>query len=178
MMATFAKAMTEAEIEEAGGYFGSMKWTPWIKVIETDTVPRTHTSVGMYLPIADGGKEPLGRRIIEVPVDPEGTEALRNPRSGFLAYVPVGSVEKGKELVRNGGPRTIACGVCHGPELNSLGPVPGIAGRSPSYIARQLYDMQRGTRNGNWTELMKSVVSNLTDDDMLNIAAYVSSLEP
>jgi cytochrome c553 len=132
----------------------------------------------MYLPIAGAGKEPIGRRIIEVPVDPEGTEVLRNPRSGFIAYVPVGSIEKGKELVTNGGTRTTACAVCHGVELNGLGPVPGIAGRSPSYIARQLYDMQAGTRNGSWTELMKSVVSNLTDDDMLNIAAYVSSLQP
>jgi cytochrome c553 len=178
MMATFAKAMTEAEIEEAAGYFGRMKWTSWIKVVETDTVPKTHTSVGMYLPVAGAGKEPLGRRIIEVPVDPEGTEVLRNPRSGFLAYVPVGSIEKGKELVRNGGARTTACGVCHGGDLNGLGPVPGIAGRSPSYVVRQLFDMQQGTRNGSWTELMKPVVSNLTNDDMLNIAAYVSSLQP
>ena len=178
MMTTFAKAMTDAEIQEAAEYFGRMKWTPWIKVVETDTVPKTHTSVGMYLPIAGAAKEQLGHRIIEVPVDPEGTEVLRNPRSGFLAYVPVGSIEKGKELVRNGGERTSACGVCHGGDLNGLGPVPGLAGRSPSYLVRQLYDMQQGTRNGSWTELMKSVVKNLSDDDMLNIAAYISSLQP
>lgn len=178
MMSTFAKAMTDEEIQVAADYFGHMKWTPWIKVVETDTVPKTRTSVGMYLPIPAGGKEELGHRIIEVPVDPEGTEVLRNPHSGFLAYVPVGSIEKGKKLVMNGGGRTNACAVCHGVNLDGLGPVPGIAGRSPSYIVRQLYDMQQGTRKGAWTDLMKPVVSNLSDDEMLNIAAYVSSLQP
>lgn len=178
LMASYAKTMTEEEIQAAAEYFGRMKWTPWIKVVETDTVPKTRTSVGMYLPIPDAGKEDIGHRIIEVPVDPEGTEALRNPRSGFIAYVPVGSIEKGKALVTNGGKQTSACGVCHGSRLEGLGPVPGIAGRSPSYLVRQLYDMQQGTRNGNWTELMKSVVKDLNNDDMLNIAAYVSSLQP
>jgi cytochrome c553 len=178
LMSAFAKAMTDQEIQAAAEYFCGMKWTLWIKVVETDTVPKTRTSVGMYLPIAGAGKEELGQRIIEVPMDPEGTEVLRNPHSGFLAYVPVGSIQKGKELVTNGGRRTSPCGVCHGFDLNGLGPVPGIAGRSPSYIVRQLYDMQQGRRNGTWTELMKSVVRNLNEEDMLNIAAYTSSLQP
>jgi cytochrome c553 len=178
LMSAFAKAMTDEEIQAAAEYFGRMKWTPWIKVVETVTVPKTRTSVGMYLPIAGAGKEELGGRIIEVPADPEGTEVLRNPHSGFLAYVPVGSVQKGKELVTNGSKRTSACGVCHGPDLNGLGPVPGIARRSPSYIVRQLYDMQKGTRTGTWTDLMKPVVRDLNQDDMLNIAAYLASREP
>ncbi len=178
LMSAFAKTMTDQEIQEAAEYFGAMKWTPWIKVSETGMVPKTRTSVGMYMPIPAGGTEPLGQRIIEVPVDPEGTEALRNPRSGFLAYVPIGSIQKGKDLVTGGGGKTNACGVCHGTDLKGLGPVPGIAGRSPSYLVRQLYDMQQNTRNGAWTELMKSVVKNLSQEDMLNIAAYTSSLQP
>ena len=176
LMSSFAKAMTDQEIQAAANYFCAMKWTPWIKVVEAATVPKTRTSVGMYLPVAGAGTEKLGQRIIEVPVDPEGTEALRNPHSGFIAYVPVGSVQKGKELVSNGGGRTTPCNVCHGADLKGLGPVPAIVGRSPSYQVRQLYDMQQGTRRGTWTELMKPVVRNLTEDDMLNIAAYTSSL--
>ncbi len=178
LMSAFAKAMTDQEIQAAAEYFGGMKWTPWIKVVETNTVPKTRTSVGMYLPVAGAAKEELGQRIIEVPVDPEGTEVLRNPHSGFIAYVPVGSIQKGKELVTDGGERTTRCTVCHGVDLKGLGPVPGIAGRSPSYMVRQLYDMQQGTRNGTWTELMKSVVAKLNDEDMLDIAAYTSSLQP
>jgi cytochrome c553 len=92
--------------------------------------------------------------------------------------VPVGSILKGKELVQNGSPRTTACGICHGADLTGLGPVPGIAGRSPSYVARQLYDMQQGTRSGSWTELMKPVAKDLSGEDLVDIAAYVASLQP
>jgi cytochrome c553 len=115
-------------------------------------------------------------RIIETPENPEATEVLRNPRSGFIAYAPVGSIKKGEALVRAGGNgKTVACGACHGADLLGMGPVPGIAGRSPSYLGRQLYDMQAGTRNGEWTQLMKPVVAKLTAEDMVNILAYVSS---
>ena len=178
LMGVFAKAMTDQEIQEAAQYFGSMKWTPWIKVVETDMVPKTRTSAGMYIPIPGAGQEKLGERIIEVPMDPEGTEKLRDPHAGFIAYVPFGSIAKGKELVTTGGKKTIACGICHGADLNGMGPVPGIAGRSASYLARQLYDMQQGTRNGSWTELMKPVVKNINDEDLVNIVAYVASLRP
>jgi cytochrome c553 len=178
LMAVYAKAMTDQEIQEAAEYFGAMKWTPWIKVVEADTVPKTRTSVGMYMPIPGAGTEKLGERIIEVPVDPETTEGLRNPRSGFMAYVPKGSIQKGKGLVERGGKGIAACGACHGAQLTGMGPVPGIAGRSPSYLVRQLYDMQQGTRKGTWTELMKPVVKDLKEDDLVNIAAYCSSLQP
>jgi cytochrome c553 len=56
--------------------------------------------------------------------------------------------------------------------------VPALAGRSPSYIVRQLYDMQHGVRSGQWSELMKSVVAGLSDEDLVAIAAYTSSLAP
>jgi cytochrome c553 len=124
------------------------------------------------------GTERIGQRIIETPEDNERTE-LRDPRSGFIAYVPTGSIDKGRDLVTTGGGgRTVACGVCHGDDLKGLGPVPGLAGRSPSYVVRQLYDMQQGARRGVWSDLMKSAVAKLTAEDMLNIAAYTSSRVP
>ena len=102
--------------------------------------------------------------------------SCKDPHSGFIAYVPTGSIKKGEALVTTGGNgKTIQCGACHGADLQGLGPVPGIAGRSPSYLARQLYDMQNGFRNGVWTELMKPVVAKLTPDDMIAIVAYASS---
>lgn len=177
LMAAFAKAMTDQEIQQAAEYFGSMKWTTWIKVVETNMAPKTRTSSGLYIPIPGAGKEKLGERIIEVPMDPDGTEELRNPRSGFIAYVPFGSIERGRALVTGEKNRTTACGVCHGDDLKGLGPVPGIAGRSPSYMARQLYDMQRRTRNGSWTKLMEPIVRNIGEEDVLDIVAYVSSLQ-
>jgi cytochrome c553 len=170
--------MTEDEIKAAAEYFGSMKWTPWMRVVEGNTVPKTRLNGGMYLTEEGHEKEPLGRRIIETPENAEGTEILRDARSGFVVYVPTGSIKKGEALVTNGAGKTTQCSLCHGADLKGLGPVPGIAGRSPSYLVRQLYDMQQGARKGTWTQLMKPVVAKLTDDDMIAIAAYTSSRKP
>ena len=60
-----------------------------------------------------------------------------------------------------------------GPDLKGLGPVPAIAGRSPSYLIRQIYDMQVDARNGEWSPLMKPLVENLNEDDLIAIGAYV-----
>jgi cytochrome c553 len=176
-MIAFAKAMTDEEIKATAMYFSSMKWTQWIRVVEADTVPKTRIAAGLFVPLegAEAGKEPIGQRIIEVPENTEQSETMRNPRSGFVAYVPPGSVKKGETLATTGGGKTTQCAVCHGANLEGLGPVPGIAGRSPSYIVRQLHDMQTGVRKGTWSDLMKPVVAKLTSEDMLNIAAYTAS---
>ena len=175
LMVAYAKAMTDEEVKAAAEYFAAMKWTPWIKVVETATVPKTRIAGGMFVKLEGAETEPIGDRIIEVPDDSERTESLRDPRSGFTAYVPAGSIKKGEALVTSGGGKTTRCSVCHGADLKGLGPVPGIAGRSPSYTVRQLFDTQRGTRKGVWSDLMKPVVANLTNDDMLAIAAYTAS---
>jgi len=179
LMIQYAKTMTADEIKEAAQYFGAMPWTPWVRVVETSTVPKMVSRGGIWIPVEGGAKEPIGTRIVETPENPEHTEILRDPRSGFIAYAPVGSVKRGEALARTGGGgKTEACATCHGADLKGMGPVPGIAGRSPSYLVRQMYDMQAGARHGEWAELMKPVVAKLGDDDLVNIAAYVSSLMP
>jgi cytochrome c553 len=180
LMTSFAVAMTDEEIRASADYFSSMKWTPWIEVVETDTVPKTRIAGGMHLKLegAEAGTEPLGQRIVESPIDAEQTELMRNPRSGFIAYVPRGSVARGEALARNGKSGVTACTVCHGADLNGLAMVPTLRGRSPSYTARQLADMKEGKRRGAWTPLMAPVVASLGADDILNLAAYLVSLEP
>jgi len=184
LMTGFAQAMTDEEIRLAAKYFTAIPTTPWIKVVESATVPKTKAQNGMFLTLegAEADVEPIGGRIIETPESTHATEFLRNPRSGFIAYVPPGSLTKGEALVMHGvtaaGAKVAACTVCHGSDLRGLGPVPTIAGRSPSYIARQLYDMQHGNRNGLWTPLMAAVVANLGADDLLTAAAYLASLHP
>ena len=170
-----AKAMTDEEIKAAASYLAAMPWTPWIRVVEADTVPAMRLSGNVFLPAPGGGTEPIGNRIIETPEDPVRFE-LRDPHSGFIAYVPRNSVAKGAALASGGGNRTLPCTICHGPDLNGLGPVPGIAGRSPSYIVRQLWDIRQGTRKGIWSPLMQQVVAKLSPEDMLDLAAYAASL--
>jgi cytochrome c553 len=175
-MITFAKNLTPEEARSAAEYFSSTPWTQWVRVVETKMVPKTDAEGSIFFKAKEGGMEPIGMRVIETPENDEQTEPLRNPRSGFIAYVPVGAVKKGEELVTKGGNgKTEACTLCHGADLRGLGPVPGIAGRSPSYLARQLYDIQVGARHGEWAELMKPVVAKLTNEDMVDITAYVSS---
>ena len=178
-MIAIAKAMTEDEIKQAAEYFGAIKWnTRYIRVVEANTVPKTRVQGGVHLVLegAEAGTEPIGQRIIESPEHTEHFEILRDPRDGFVAYVPAGSIKRGEALVRTGGNgKTTACGACHGADLQGLGPVPAIAGRSPSYLVRQMYDMQQGARKGLWTDLMKAVVRQLTNEDLVNIAAYAAS---
>ena len=177
LMMTFAMGMTDDEIKAAAEYFGAMKWTPWIKVIEATTVPKTHNNNGMFL-VEGNEKEPLGKRILETPIDGEATEVLRDPHSSFYAYVPPGSIKRGEALVTKASSKTTQCGLCHGADLKGIGPVPGIAGRSPSYLMRQMNDMKQGARNGTWTQLMKPVVANLSEEEMLDIVAYTASRMP
>src|SRR5438105_15349665 len=127
-----------------------MPRTSWMNAVETATVPKMVRRGGIWITVEGADKEPIGVRIVETPENAERTEVLRDPHSGFIAYAPNGSLEKGAALARKG-----ECSVCHGADLKGLGPVPGIAGRSPSYLARQLYDMQTGARHGEWADLMK-----------------------
>jgi cytochrome c553 len=164
-----AKAATDDEIKAAAAYFSSFPFKKWIRVVEAKEAPKTRIAGSMHTPTGEGN-EPLGQRIIEVPEDLPRTE-LRDASSGFVAYVPIGSIAKGAALTKS-------CGTCHGPDLKGLGPVPPLAGRSPSYTVRQLFDLQTGVRKGPWSPLMKAAVEKLTVDDMIAIAAYASSREP
>jgi len=178
-MLHIGKHTGEAEAKAAAEYFSSLKYKQWIRVVETPTVPRTEVIIGsMLAPVEGGGAEPLGQRIIETAEDLERVE-LRDSRVGFVAYVPPGSIKKGEALATSGSTgRTIQCSICHGKELKGLGDVPALAGRSPTYMFRQLYDIKAGARAGSGAQLMKAVVEQLTIEDMIALAAYAGSRAP
>jgi cytochrome c553 len=157
-----------------------LKPTTWVKVIETSMPPKTYVATGGRHRVVspEGGTEPIGHRIIEIPADPKRTDA-RDPHSAFMAYVPPGSVAKGEELVKTGGKgKTIQCAICHGDQLQGLGEVPRIAGLQPVYIARQLICLQNGSSAGANAALMKKAVANLSEDDIIAISAYLGTLPP
>jgi cytochrome c553 len=179
MMGT-AKALTDDEIRQAAAYYGRQKPRKWVKVIESATVPATYVQAGAgeRARKPEGGTEPIGMRVIEIPED-EALFALRDPHSGYVAYVPPGSIKKGEALVTTGGNgKTIPCAVCHGPDLKGLGTVPGIGGRLPTYVARQMIDIRNGYRKAGSSALMKAVVEKLTIEDIVNIVAYTASRDP
>ena len=188
-MGAIARNLTEAETRAAAEYFGSIPFRPWVNVIESNTVPKFNAGAnGLFRPAGGTDTQPLGQRLIEMPEKDLDTFLDRNPRSGMVVYAPVGSIKRGEELATTGGATVVngkivpgntkECATCHGPDLRGLDDVPPIAGRQASYLGRQLYDMQQGTRNGDGTQLMKSVVEKLTADDLVAIVAYVSSRQP
>jgi cytochrome c553 len=177
-MPTIAQAVSDEDFQSAAAYFAALPTRPWVRVIETDTVPKTYVNPSnMRVKLPTGGSEPIGSRIVELAEDEEAAIA-RDPRSGFVAYVPPGSIAKGEALATTGGGKTTACTVCHGPALKGLGEAPPIAGHHANYIVRQLYFFQDGSRSGASAALMQGVVQKLSVDDMLNIAAYLASREP
>lgn len=168
-MLDFAKAMTDGEIAQVTAYYAALPPTVPIKVIESATVPKMHSQEGMWLPA--GAREPIGNRVIETPAD-VAREQLRDPHAGFIAYAPSGAVTKGRRLAAG-----LGCASCHGEDLRGAGRIaPGIAGRSPSYLARQLYDFQQGTRHGAMAAPMRSVAAKLTASDIVDLTAYAASL--
>ena len=178
LMVLVAAHATSDESTAAAAYFSQLPPKPWIKVIETTRVPKTHAAGWMLVPDEPHVLEPIGHRIIEVPVNLELTE-LRDDTSSFLAYVPKGSLKKGRFLAAKGGNGiTLPCASCHGDDLRGKDNLPSIAGRSPSYIVRQLYDIQLGTRGGPGMAQMQPPVMKLSMDDMISIAAYLASLRP
>ncbi len=179
VMVAMAKVLSEAEVNAAADYFAALKPSlGFNKVIEAEKVPASYVGPGgMRFALGDGGVEPIGSRIIVLPQNPERA-AMRDPKSGFVDYVPKGSIAKGAALAAGGDGKTVACAICHGPALKGLGEVPGIAGRTATYTFRQLNDMKAGNRSGHWVELMKQVVAKLDRDDMIALSAYLGSLEP
>jgi cytochrome c553 len=178
-MNIISAGLPDPEMRQAIEWFAVLKPIPWYKVEEARTVPKSWVNNGrMRLPLPAGGTEPLGNRIITLPQDPARVEA-RDPHSGFIAYVPPGSLKKGEALVKEGGQgKTVACALCHGDGLKGLGDVPRLAGIHPIYIVRQLFDFQIGANTSTAAAQMKRVVEKLSEDDMIAIAAYAASLNP
>ena len=177
-MVEAAQETTDAEVDEAATYFAALPQPKgWYRVVETEMVPKTRVAGWILIPDGSGQMEPIGQRIVETAADLART-GLRDFHSGYVTYVPVGSVKKGEALVTSGGGKTTQCGACHGPDLKGVGNVPRIAGVAAIYTFRQMFDFQSGARNGRAAAVMKPVVAKLNEEDMLSIAAYLTSLEP
>jgi cytochrome c553 len=185
IMATITRAMTADEMQAAVTYFGKLQRRPWIKVVENAMVPKTElVEGGLRIGREPEELEALGERIVEIPQFRERTR-LYDSRAGFVAYVPLGSIKRGKDFVTTATGKTVACSECHGKDLrgathapDSTLPVPGLTGRSPTYIVRQLYDFHSGARSGAGAELMKPVATQMTLREMIDVAAYLASLAP
>jgi cytochrome c553 len=175
-----AAETTPAEAEIAAQYFSREKLRPRVIVLERSRVPRTQVIGSVYTPIANGGDEPLGTRLIELARDSAQHEN-RDEQMRYVAYVPPGSIARGRALAHKGDGslgKAVACVTCHGKNLQGMGPIPPLAGRSPSYLLRQLLAFRTGARSGATAQPMQPVVANLDIRKMIDAAAYAASLRP
>jgi cytochrome c553 len=175
-MHAVAMSATEAEVASAARYFSGLRFTPRVRVIEAARVPRTRQAGFVYARITGAGTEPIGSRIVEGPPDFERHE-LRDDGMTYLAYVPRGSIKRGRSIATTGtnGPTT-ACAACHGTTLAGMGLIPPLAGRYPTYIMRQLLGFKTGARYTAASQPMQAVVARLSVEDMIAVAAYAASL--
>ena len=176
-MHAIARAVTDAEVEEAAKYFSGLALVRRNRVAESASVP-THRVAGLLYARNGSGTEPIAGRLIEMPEGLERHE-LHDPTVRYVTYAPPGSFAVGRRLV-NVGPAGVAtaCITCHGPKLLGVGVVPPIAGRSPQYLLRQLISLRTGARADSGSAPMQTVVQAMSLREMVAAAAYVGSLPP
>jgi len=173
-MAPVARAVSAADAKAAAIYFSRLQYRSRIKVVQAAMVPKTRIESFFTVRLADGGEEPIGMRILQIP-DSVALESDGDWRVPITAYVPPGSLARGRALVASGA-GTLPCASCHGARLQGAATAPPLAGRPPTYIVRQLYDMQYGYRVGPTVTPMKPEVAHLTPWDRIAIAAYIASV--
>jgi cytochrome c553 len=77
------------------------------------------------------------------------------------------------DLVKGEAGYTAVCAACHGADGNSGSPAnPKLAQQHPEYLVKQLQEFKSGKRND---PVMKGFASALSDEDMKNIAYWVTS---
>ncbi len=178
LMASVARAATAAEVADAAAYFSALRLhAPRARIVEAARIPKIHSAAWVHSEDAGGGEELLGMRVIEVPRDLHRHE-LRDARVEYVAYVPPGSVARGRRLATESTNGKAACTSCHGADLRGLGAVPPIAGRSPTYLLRQLVAFRTGARSSPAAASMTPAVAELTLEEMIAAAAYSASLQP
>jgi cytochrome c553 len=176
LMVRVSANVAAEDVAVAARFFAAQTLLPRVKVLERARVPLTHVEGWVYVAEAGVRQEPLAGRILELAPDIHRHEK-RDDHLRYIAYVPLGSVARGKMLATNGtAAAPIGCVSCHGENLLGAGLAPPIAGRSPSYLLRQLLALQTGARAGAAAALMKTLVASLSLEDMVAAAAYAASL--
>ena len=165
-MAETAAAATPSDIHAAAVYFHGLRYRSHVRVVEIATVPALHAEA-FVLATGPGPRKPIGQRIVETPVDFASFER-RDPRTAYIAFVPPGSIARGRAVAAR-----VGCAACHGAGMKLWG-----AGRSPSYIVRQLLAFRSGARHDPESGPMRTAAAGLTTRDMIAVAAYWATLTP
>ncbi len=176
LMRGVAAISTEADVAIAAEYFAAQTLRPRVSVLERTRIPRMRAAAWIYEIDPRGGEENLGQRLIEWAPDFRRHEH-RDDEMRYNAFVPPGSVQRGRKIAGMGIPGQLApCTSCHGEHLQGVGLIPPLAGRSPTYLLRQLVAFKTKDRAGSSAAPMQAVAGTLGMSDMIAAAAYAATM--
>lgn len=101
-------------------------------------------------------------------------------------------VARGREIYEKGmhRPKVLACVGCHGPQgagnrdwskhlaTQPAMLAPALGGQQPAYVLKQLKAYKAGDRRNDVGHVMRDLLSHLTEQDMLAVAEYITTLKP
>lgn len=178
LMREVAANVAATDLAAAAEYFAAQPLQTRVTVIEVARIPRVAVMGWIYAIDPRGGEEILGQRLIEWAPDPSRHEH-RDDEMRYNAFVPPGSVRRGREIATMGVAGQVAsCSSCHAEHLQGAGLIPPLAGRSPSYLLRQLVAFQTKDRAGSGAAPMQAVAAALDMTDMIAVAAYAAGQSP
>jgi cytochrome c553 len=174
-MRDLAANAAAADVAAAADYFAAQTLRPRVTVRERERIPRLRVMGWLYVIDPRGGQEALGERLLEWAPDGERHER-RDPVMRYVAFVPRGSVKRGREIatIEQRGAAQPCIG-CHGEHLQGIGLIPALAGRSPTYLLRQLVAFKTADRAGPAAASMQAVAAQLAIADMIAVAAYAAA---
>jgi cytochrome c553 len=165
-MAEVAHSIQASDLEAAAAYFSQFEPRAHTQIVEAATIPAAAPWHFVYR-FDHSRHEALGQRSVEGPVDAQRFE-LRDPEARYIAYVPEGAIARGRAIAEHGASGGPACVTCHGQALV------GIAGASPSFLARQLIGFRARARNDSSAAPMQAVAARLTDAQIIDAAAFIA----
>ena len=176
LMHEVAANAAATDVAVAAEYFAAQTLRPRVSVLERGRIPRMQATAWIYMIDPRGGEENLGQRLIEWAPD-AGRHEHRDDEMRYSTFVPPGSVKRGREIARMGvDGRLASCASCHGEHLQGAGLIPPLAGRSPTYLLRQLVAFKTKDRAGNSAAPMQAVAAALGMSDMVAVAAYAAAV--
>jgi cytochrome c553 len=183
-MVAASKLATDAELLEAAKYYSAIprERRQWIKTIVSDEAPKGDFTFGpgsFKYKSADNAMEPLPQgRVVMQAADNELVDARDQNLGSFVQYVRADDLALGERLATTGGGKTLPCATCHGVDFKGQGDVPHLAGRGTLYMIRAMNDIRIGANTNPKAAIMKPVVANLSDREIVALAAYMASREP
>ena len=176
-MLKIARAMTDAEIDASAKYFAQQKLRA-ARVRDREPAHTARRARGVDLrgsPRHRRSRRPAAR-------SHQRTRATRTPRRSPGIHRPMcrpaASTAASASSSRAMAARRQPCATCHLANLKGTDKIPPIAGRSPTYLLRQMLAFRNGRRTGEAAQQMKPVVEKLTLNEMIDVVAYLGSLVP